>query len=197
MIEINLVPAALRKNEARGVGVLASINLPQEVVLGFGGIVVGVLVLVHLILLMMWFTKSFQYFSYKSSWQAMASTRKIIDSTNEELKDFKGKISTITDITSKNAILWSRDLNILSDAVPKGIWFRRILWDSRVLIIEGSVFSKAHDEIAMVEDFVSNLKKEESFVKNFSLIEVNSVNLSLKSKSTTEVADFKITAKTK
>jgi Tfp pilus assembly protein PilN len=194
MIEINLVSANLRKKENRGAGFLRSIDLPREVLYGIGSLFVLFLVLTHLALLTVYMVKFSKQMVYKATWQKMLPDKNNIDSISQELKDLRTKMVTIADITSKKSTLWSEKLNILSDVMPKGVWLRRIVWDNNTMIIEGSAYSKLHDEITTVGNYVSNIKKNENFAKDFSSIELNSVTRS--KKGMTEVADFKITAKT-
>ena len=195
MIEINLIPPQLRKKEGRGVGILSLIALPKQTLLGVGGLFVALLILIHALSAGMWVIKAVRHVVYKGVWQKMSPDKTTVDSINQEVKDLKSKMSTITDIASKKAFLWSRKLNILSDAMPKGIWIRRISWNNTVLTIEGSAVSRLHDEISLAGDFVANLKKQEAFAKDFSVVELGSITRG--KKGVTELVDFTITAKTK
>ncbi|MEI7998097.1 MAG: PilN domain-containing protein [Candidatus Omnitrophota bacterium] len=196
MIEINLVPVNLRKKEAQGAGeTLALLNIPKEILLGFGSIFLSLLILIHLGLIGTWIVKFGQHLVYKVAWQKMLPDKSNLDSINQELQDLRGKTSIITDITSKKAMLWSQKLNVLSDVMPKGVWLKKITWKDNVVSIEGSVVSKFREEITIAGNFVSNLKKEEGFAKGFSSIELSSVNRS--KKGMTEIVDFIITAKVK
>ncbi len=195
MIEINLVPVNLRQKERSGAGIWTSIDLPKEILLGVGSMVIILLVLIHLSLIGMYVAKLTQQLMYKGTWQKMLPDKNNVDSISQELRDLRTKTATINDITSKKAIVWSQKLNILSDIAPKGVWFKKILWDNSLLVLEGSAFSKLHDEITIVGNFVSTLKKDEGFAKDFSSIELNSIGRS--KKGMMEVADFKITAKVK
>jgi hypothetical protein len=61
------------------------------------------------------------------------------------------------------------------------------------LSIEGSVVSKTRNEINNVGLFISSLKQDNDFIKDFSSLEVNSIQRS--KASSVEVADFTILAK--
>ena len=193
MITINLIPANLRKTTSAQAGFLQAIDLPKEILFGLGTLSISLLILLHLFLIGTYVVKLAQQMMYKATWEGMLPAKNTVDSISQELKSLRSKLSTINDITSKNAILWSQKLNILSDVVPKGVWFKKIVWDNKALMIEGSAFSKLHDEIPIVGSFVSILKKEENFVKDFLSVELNSVSRS--KKGAVEVVDFKITAK--
>lgn len=195
MIEINLIPINLRKKENRGSEAFAFINLPREFIFGCGSIFVLVIILIHFILFGLWCAKSTQYAFTQAQWQKMAPDKNAIDAINQEFKDLKAKMTLITDSALKKNIVWSQKLNILSDALPKGVWFKKIAWNESTLIIEGQAYSKFHDEIAIIGNFVSNLKKDINFMKDFSSIELNSI--SRIKKGVTEVAVFTITVKVK
>ena len=195
MIDINLIPPQLRKKENRGIGILSSIDLPKQTLLGAGGIFAALLILIHVLLAGMWVIKATRHVVYKTVWQQMSPDKTTVDSINQEFKDLKSKMSTIADIASKKAFFWSQKLNILSDTIPKGVWIKRISWNNTVLTIEGSSVSRLHDEISLAGDCVANLKKQEAFAKDFSVVELGSVTRG--KKGVTEMVDFTITAKTK
>jgi Tfp pilus assembly protein PilN len=195
MIEINVLPIPLKNKGTQGVGFLKSIQLPREILIGAGGIFVSGLLIVHLLLLLGFAIQLGRQMIYKRTWQGMLADKKNIDSIGQEMKDLRARITTINEITSKKSIVWSAKLNILSDQLPKGLWLRKIVWDNKLLVVEGSAYSKFHDEINSVGNFVSSLKKEEEFIKNFSSMEVNSVTRT--KRGGTEVVDFKVIAKVK
>jgi hypothetical protein len=197
MIDINLVPANLRKKENRGSGFLKSIDLPKEILFGLGSLFILVVMVIHVGLLSNYLAKVTELSSLKGQWQKMLPDKKSMDAINEDLKEVKNQLTVIKDVNSQKAVVWSQKLNILSDMMPKGMWFNRLVWDSSkgMLFIEGSSYSKAHDEISIVGGFVSALKKDENFAKDFASIELNSVNRI--KKGSTEVADYKITVKSK
>lgn len=193
MIEINLVPVNLRKKESQGAGLIRSIDLPKEIFFGLGSLLILLLIVVHVILLVVYLGKFSQSMMYKATWQQMQPEKKHVDDINQNMTDLRKKLATISDLTTKKAMLWSQKLNILSDSLPKGIWLNKISWTNNALTIEGNAYSKLHDEITIVGNFVSNLKRDANFSKDFLSIELNSVNRI--KKGATEIAEFKITAK--
>ena len=195
MIGINLVPVHLRKKEIRGAWSSVAIDIPKEILFGVGGIFIALLALIHGLLIGLWLMQFTRHAVDQAIWQKMSPDKNNIDSINKELKGLKNKISTIDNVTFKKAISWAQKLNILSDAMPKGVWIKKIAWNNTVLTVEGSAVANLHEEIAIVGNFVSNLKKEESFVKDFSSLELTSVTHS--KKGVTETADFIIMAKVK
>jgi len=75
------------------------------------------------------------------------------------------------------------------------LWLRKMVLDKSSLTMEGSAVSKNHDEITNVGNFVSALKKNEAFMKDFSSLEVNSIQRG--KRNSIEVADFTVMAKLK
>jgi Tfp pilus assembly protein PilN len=127
------------------------------------------------------------------AWQKLAGDKAALDAINDESKDIKTKMNMIADMTTKKSVLWSPKFNAISDALPRGLWIRNMTLDKTGLSIEGSVVSKTRNEINNVGLFISALKQDNDFIKDFSSLEVNSIQRS--NASSVEVADFTILAK--
>ena len=195
MIVINLVPEHLRKKSARGVLSSIGLDIPQEILLGVGGAFITLLVIAHVLLLAAQSAQGMRLGLVKVRWEKLSPDRNRIDAIGTELMGLRKKVATITGLTSTGTGPWSRKMNVLSDALPKGVWLKKINLDNGTLTLEGSVFSKARNEIVTVGNFVANLKKEGAFADDFSSIEVQSIQRG--KRGPTEVADFVITAKLK
>jgi hypothetical protein len=195
MININLVPDNFKKQGHSWLGFLEQINIPKEILLGEGSIFFAVLIIVHVFLAGGWIVAQTQHITYQNSWKKMLPDKNNLETISQQIKDLNFRMSTINDFAVKKSIVWSQKLNDLSDLMPKGLWFKKIIWDNSVFVIEGTAFSKLFDEITLVGDFVSNLKKDEGFIKDFSSIGLDSITRS--KRGMIEVVDFKITAKVK
>lgn len=191
MIVINLVPENLRKRSARGMG----LDIPREVLLGVGVAFIALLAAAHVLLLTAQSAQGVRLGLVKAQWERLLPDRNRIDAIGTELRDLRKKVTTITGITSAATSPWSRKMNVLSDALPKGVWLKKINLDGGTLTLEGSAFSKTQSEIVTVGNFVDNLKKEGAFADDFSSIEVRSIQRG--KRGPTEVADFVIAAKLK
>lgn len=194
MIDINLIPPVLRKNSGNGLSAL-SINIPQEILWGVLGGVVCLALMVHLVLGALWLTAEGHLSLDKLQWQKVVSDKSKLDGIYNQSRELKNKIRALSDITVNKIVAWSPKLNAISDAVPRGLWLRKMLLDKTSMTIEGSAVSKNHDEISNVGNFVSALKKNEVFMKDFASLEVNSIQRS--KRNSIEVADFTIMAKLK
>jgi Tfp pilus assembly protein PilN len=194
MIDINLIPAALRKN-GKGDADALKINIPQEILLGVGVGVVFLIVTVHLLLGVVWLADMGRLSGYKAGWDKLSSDKTVLDAIHKESGDLKDKIKVVSGMTTKKSVLWSPKFNAISDSLPGGVWIRKMTLDKVGLTIEGSVVSKSRNEINNVGTFLAALKKNNYFMKDFSSLEVNSIQGSRS--NAVEVIDFSVMAKLK
>lgn len=193
MIKINLAPSNIKNNDQQGL--LKSLDLPREILIGLGGLVLTVLIAFHLLFLAGYVIELAKQIVYRVTWQGMLPDKKNIDSISQEMRELRSKIATINEVTAKKSVTWSQKFNLLSDQIPKGVWLTRILWDGKTLVLEGSAYSRFRDEINLVGNFVAALKKEESFMKDFVSVELSSVIRA--KRASVEIVDYKVTAKAK
>ncbi len=194
MIDINLIPANLRKNGKENANAL-NLNFPQEVLVGVGSGLIVLMLLAHLVLGGMWLLGMKNLFYYQAQWQKVLPDKNEMDSINKESGTLKKKIGTIADMTTKKIVPWAPKFNAISDDLPKGLWIRKMTLDKTALTIEGSVVSKSQNEINNVGLFLFSLKQNDSFMKDFSSLEVNSIQRD--KNNAVEVTDFTAMAKLK
>lgn len=133
MIEINLVPAELRKKERResalGAGFSGVSRLSQVRLLV---IFAASLVAVQAILFALQFSERFHLSRLQK--QSLESNRKRaeVDKVKGSLEAISGKVPSIDQIMS-GRIKWARTLNALSDAVTPGVWLTGLSYDERAL----------------------------------------------------------------
>jgi len=193
MIDINLIPAVLRKNGKENAS--WAINIPHEILLGVGGGLILLLLTVHLVLGAIWLAGMGRLSSERANWQKLLPDKAVLDAINNESKDLKKKINTISDMTIKKTVLWAPKFNAISDDLPKGLWIRKMTLDKIGLSMEGSVVSRTQNEINNVGLFLSALKQNDDFMKDFSSLEVNSIQRG--KTNAVEVTDFTVMAKLK
>jgi hypothetical protein len=191
MIDINLIPPALRKNGKENASL--AINIRHDILIGVGAGLVLLIVTVHLILGVIWLIGIGQLTSHQMAWQKLAGDKAALDAISDDSKDIKTRMGMITDMTTKRSVLWAPKFNAISDALPRGLWIRTMTLDKSGLSMEGSVVSKTRNEISNVGLFIATLKQDNDFIKDFSSLEVNSIERS--KESSVEVADFTILAK--
>ncbi len=194
MIDINLIPAALRK-DVKGNADSLAINIPKEILSGVGSGLIFLMLVVHLFLGALWLAGMGRLSGYRANWQKVLPDKTVLDSINKESGDLKKKINMISDMTIKKSVLWAPKFNAISDVLPRGLWIRKMTLDKTGLVLEGSVVSKTRNEINNVGLFLSALKQNDDFMKDFSSLEVNSIQRG--KTNAIEVTDFTVMAKLK
>lgn len=194
IIDINLIPASLRK-DGQGNANSLSINFPKEILAGVAVGVVLLLLVVHLIFGMIWMVQNGRLAHSNAEWQKVLPDKTVIDNLNKESADLRKKINLIAAMTTDKVVLWSPKFNAISDSLPQGLWIRKMTLDKLGLTIEGSVVSRNRGEINNVGRFLFALKQKDDFMKDFSSLEVNSIQRG--NSSSIEVTDFTAIAKLK
>lgn len=187
MIEINLLPEAMRKQKK------AYSRLDLEIAkIKFlaGGVVVGLLILLLLVFSIGSCIRKRQILSFTENERLIAPQRSQVEALNKELSILKGKMAALDEVTRRK-FLWAKKLNELSDLVLPGIWFTRIRTNlDETFMIEGSVISKKEEAMASVGKFMKDIKEHASFFGDFSNIKLESVQR--KSMDGRDIVDFKI-----
>jgi len=193
MIDINLIPLSLRKNGKENV--FLTINIPKEILLNVGAGLILFMVTVHLILGAVWLVGIGRLSSYRANWQRLSPEKEVLDAIDNESKGLKNKINMISDMTTRKSVRWAPKFNAISDSLPRGLWIRKMALDTSGLVVEGSVVSKTQNGINNVGLFLSALKQNDDFMKDFFSLEVNSIQRT--KVNTVEVTDFTAMAKVK
>lgn len=181
------------RNNGKGDAGSLTINLPKELLIGVGVGLVLLIVLTHLLLGAVWLTGMGRLSSTKAAWQKVLPDRIKLDAVNKETGDLKKKFNMLADMTTRKSVLWAPKFNAISDALPKGLWIRRMTLDKVGLTIEGGVVSRSQNEINNVGMFIAALKQNDYFMKGFSSLEVNSIQRG--KNNSVEVTDFTVMAK--
>jgi len=194
MIDINLIPAALRK-DGQGKENSLTINIPKEILVGSAVGVVLLLVVVHLLIGAVWLMGMGRLAHYNAEWQKVAADKAALDAISSEAAGLKKKIKMLSDMTTAKVVLWAPKFNAISDDISRGLWIKKMTLDKTGLTIEGSVVSKTRNEINNVGKFIAALKLNDDFMKDFSSLEVNSIQRG--DNDSVEVTDFTVVAKPK
>lgn len=192
MIDINLLPSGMRKQTGLS---SVSIDIPSEITLGVGGSVIILLILTNIGLGLFCGYKGVVMATKKAVWDKMQPARKSIDDINKESTDIRNKVTGIKNAVVTKSTGWSRKLNIISDAVTKGMWLKKITVDAKSLTIEGYAVSKVQSDMTTVNAFVGTLRKDAFFMTDFSSIDINNVNR--EKRGMVDISKFSITAKVK
>lgn len=189
MLEINLLPERLKKKSKKQFDFL---QLPNELIIGLVVGIVGLLVSIHILLLAITITANLRLKALEGNWKKIEPSKKIVDNLKQEIDSLEAKINSITSIRARKNISWSRNLNLISGDMVRGLWLTRIYYAGGALSIEGSAVSKKGEEMINVGKFASNLKGDKSFyslLKNLELTSIQRRNI-----KSIEVVDFVISA---
>ncbi|MFA5117917.1 MAG: hypothetical protein WC695_03585 [Candidatus Omnitrophota bacterium] len=182
MIEINLLPEEL-KQKAKSTGSTFELKYLLLLIPLF----VVILVLLHLYLGITMLVKAGQV-------NALTAKFKQFQPQLQELEKFnKGSAAKSSDdqmvqqyLTQR--IYWSLKLNKLSEHVPDGIWFHNLSIASKEFLLAASVVSLQKEEMSLINKFISNLNADKDFMKDFSALELSSVQK--RTKGSYEITDF-------
>jgi len=193
MIDINLIPPHLRKQ--RKGRILGTINIPMEIIIGCGGGLLFLLGMIHVMLLVVNIGKLAHHKSLKYQWESLRSDKENVDSVVSKMRTFQGKYTALENIAKKAELSWAQKLNLLSEFLPRGMWFKKIALNNEMLFIEGSVVLQGANELASVSRLISMLKRSDEFMGDFTELELGSIQR--RRIKNVDIADFVITMKLK
>ena len=172
MIELNLLPPELRKRKSKKITLE---EISKESIIYFTvNIVIG-LIVIHFLLIGTAVIKGYRYKRLKKQWEAIQPEKKEVDFFKQEIASFEKQAKSIEGIMSKDRIIWSLELNRLSDIIPNGAWLRWVKFKNKRLTLEGSAVSRNGQEVILVNRFSTDLKKDNEFYKNFKDLDVSSI----------------------
>lgn len=180
MIEINLLPKELRVTRKFFV-----LNKEFYISVGLGA---GMILLAFFLFLLA---------IVGGQEMALTKTEKELgrlDSDRRGIKELKADIrflqsqSQTAEGLLKHSLLWSKKMNQASDLLQSGIWLTKLELQSRsissekrelkgdaALLIQGRVYSRDREEAAVVGKYISALKGNEDFFKDFEDIRLENV----------------------
>ncbi|MFA5287684.1 MAG: PilN domain-containing protein [Candidatus Omnitrophota bacterium] len=196
MIEINLLPEELRNRVVKPVkpvksGAVREGAKPglQQLILLIPFIFV-VLVIAHIAIVFLGVTRYSELSVLKGKWERLLPERKALEDFNNEHTLYSGDSKDIQKLVDER-INWAEKLNRLSLILPPGIWFESISVSGKAFNLHGKVVSLDKEEVALLRNFIDDLKNKPDFAKNFNTLDLNSIQ-----KETIggyEVADFTLT----
>ncbi len=187
MIEINLLPEELKSKAKK-----AEKEKALSQLLYFIPFLVGILLITHLCLVLVFTFKSYQINSLTGKWKSLEPQRKMLSEARQEYDVFSQDSRIIKQLESQY-IRWAQKLSRLSADLPSGIWFNEAVLSYKECVFKGSVISLKKEEMALVNKLIENLKKDTLFFKDFSSLELSSVQM--RTIGGYDVVDFILTAK--
>lgn len=180
MITINLLPQELR-NQDRKVG------MDPKFLLYFIPLAFALIICVHIYLAAFIIIKNYQFHLLNNKWKSLEPKRKILENFKNKYELLSADVQAIQQLIAQR-INCSEKLNKLSINLPSGVWFNEISISSKDFILKGSVVSLKKEEMVLINKFMNNLKNDASFSKDFSNLELSSIQR--RTVSNYDIVDF-------
>jgi len=172
MIEINLLPQELKTGpQSKKIGVISP--NPRQV-LSIIALIFGILLCIHLCLFAVTIFKNSQFNILNNKWQKLEPQKKMLEGFNKEYA-LLSEDALASQQLLEQRIAWSGKLNKVSLDLPSGIWFNEISLSPKDFTLRGSIVSLQSQEMNLIKIFMDNLKKDTVFFKDFSNLELGSV----------------------
>ena len=167
MIEINLLPQELRTRREKPSGFDPKYFLYTAV----GA--VGLLIAVQLLLFVAGIVRSSQLVVLSANWKKMEPQRKELEAFKLQYDTLSKDAQVLQQLAAKR-ISFSEKLNKLSLNLPSGIWFNELTVSPDEFVLKGSAISQEKMEMALINQFISALKKDTGFFRDFATLDLNS-----------------------
>jgi len=190
MIEINLLSQELKVQTRR----IGKISMESKYLLYLIPIVFAVLISVHICLAVVATAKNLQFNILNNKWDRLKPQREVWNSLKKEYDALSSDAKLIEEL-NKRRTNWSEKLNRLSLDLPSGIWFNEIQFSRKDFVLKASVVSLQKEEMSLIKKFMDTLKNDTRFLKDFTSLDLGSVQK--KSTSSYDTIDFILTAKLK
>jgi len=189
MIELNLLPEELRKKKKR-------IELPDIPIIPIVGVLVGLLIIFQLLIGGITLMCKNQLRALDGSWEKLAPGKMELDGIKRQIKNTGSKIEAIENLIEKR-LSWTQLLNELSNSLTPNIWLKELVYQERKksqardskknisrkppeekvksLLISGSASAKGQEATRDIAQFITALKSNNDFFKDFEDIELLSI----------------------
>ena len=166
MIEINLLPEVLKAKAKK------DDSSQKFLLLLIPPCLILILLSVHLILGIQGMMISSKFSALNKKWRQLQPQVKQLDTYRSEHEPLAADSQFIQQFTN-DRVVWSEKLNKLSLLLPDGIWFTDFSFTGKEFTLNGSAVSLQKEEMALVNTFISNLKKDALFYKDFETLQLS------------------------
>jgi len=167
MIELNLLPEELKKKRRR-------IELPELPLIPLTVGIVIFLAAIQLLISGLIFLNQRQLKILDKKWEDIAPRKKELDRMKKIIAQTGRKNQAIEELM-KRRINWARLLNNLSNDLTPNIWLRELSYEKDALALSGTAAGKGEETTAHIARFITILKSDKDFFKNFTDIELISI----------------------
>ena len=180
MIEINLLPEELKgrlKAKTKKYALSSStgpVKFEAKYIIYLIPLILGMLICTHVYLGLTFFAKKGNLSQMANKWQGLEPQRKELEVFNAEYSAISEDAKAIQHI-SRSRVNWAQKINQLSLGLPSGVWYTEISVTPKDFILQGAVVALQKEELTLVNKLISNLKNDPIFFKDFSNLELTSV----------------------
>ena len=186
MIEINLLPQELREKK--------KITDKFSLILYYVAAGIVVLVFINICIISLTLIKNIQFKTLSKKWQGAQQQRQKVEEFREHSEMSAGDLQAIQQIRGSR-VFWASKLNALSLLLPSGIWFNELSLDNKNFVIKGSIISLKQEEMSLINLFLTNLKEDKFFSRDFASLNLTSVQR--RQLGGYEISDFTFTGSLK
>lgn len=170
MIEINLLPQKLKTKSKRfDLESLESKHLLCFILLSF-----CVLICLHIYLVALSIAKNYQFHRLNRQWHNLTPQLEILEVFKQEHAAISADAKLIQRLML-GRINWAEKLNKLSSHLPSGVWFNELALNQKDFILKAQVISLQKEELNLINQFITELKNDTGFFKDFNVLELTSV----------------------
>ncbi len=167
MLTINLLPAGVRKASLSPVEQLHRTPLMW--------IVVTTLVALGCLAWMPIPFRQRQLAQLTANIQVLAPKKQALDQVQQALQRLRSQETAFRGL-GQGQRMWSKRLNILSDALPEGVWLTDLALDqAKGLVIQGSAIGQGDPQMTSVTRFVHDLQTDQNFASAMKDISIESI----------------------
>ncbi len=166
MLEINLLPAEMRKTAPNPVQQLHRSPLVWMVVIGILGF--------WLFLQIGLMGANAKLANTNSEIQRLQPQQTRAQQLQKTIEDLKLRYTAFGQLTQ--GYLWAERLNLLSDLVPEVIWLRELVMDAKEgIVVQGTAIERDGKALASLGNYVQDLNTQPAFNSVFRRLEIDSI----------------------
>lgn len=205
MIEINLLPEELKRRRKKR-------QLPKIPLIPTLFAFIALLLILQGVLSGIAFLSRRGLARVEEEWKALAPQKRELDAIKQKISITAKKTEAIETLM-KERVSWSRILNEISDSMTPNVWLTELRYEeksqsqqmpkkekekpskTRFLMLSGAASGKGEEATAYIAHFITSLKENQAFFKDFEDIEVVSIKKGMVEGS--DVMNFTIVCKFK
>ena len=169
MIEINLLPEEFKYKKER------LINLAGVLYYALPAFF-GLLIIIHLYLGGLILFKTLQYKLLNKKLTQLSPQCQQVNEWKRKFKVSSQQTEQVNKLIAQRKTV-SYKMQVLAQALPGGIWFNNLDLKQKEFNLRGSVVSSKKDQMGLLNIFLSRLKEDNLFFKDFTRLELGQMSM--------------------